>query len=141
MSISITKRNYLWQTALLTILVGGVGGFVYFNIFPHHYFGGYPIIPIFFFLFGVFTISMTEMCRKHSPNRMLQVYLLMKVMRMLLSIIVMAAYCVVVREEALAFLVSFIINYLIYLIYDSWFFFTFEMNQKLKKKKRNETNA
>ena len=41
------------------------------------------------------------------------------------------------------FLLTFIVNYLIYLIYDSWFFFTFEANRKLKKKKRkaNETIA
>ena len=31
--------------------------------------------------------------------------------------------------------------YLIYLIYDSWFFFTFEANRKLKKKSNNEKIA
>lgn len=76
---------------------------------------------------------MTEMCRKHSPKWMLQIYLLLKVMRMLFAIIVMAIYCVAVREEIRAFLLTFIANYLIYLIYDSWFFFTFEMNRKAKK--------
>ena len=69
---------------------------------------------------------------------MLQIYLLMRVMRMLASIIVMLVYCVAVREEAKEFLLTFIANYLIYLTYDSWFFFTFEMNRKLKKKKRQE---
>ena len=34
----------------------------------------------------------------------------------------------------------FIANYLIYLIYDSWFFFTFEANRKLKKKSNNENH-
>ena len=138
MSISITKRNYLLQSALLTLLIGVCGGGIYFSFFPHHYFGGYPIIPVFFFVFGVFTISMTEMCRKHSPKWMLQIYLLLKVMRMLFAIIVMAIYCVAVRA---AFLLTFIANYLIYLIYDSWFFFTFEMNRKAKKSKKDETKA
>ena len=63
------------------------------------------------------------------------IYLLMRVMRMLASIIVMLVYCVAVREEAKEFLLTFIANYLIYLTYDSWFFFTFEMNRKLKKEK------
>lgn len=84
---------------------------------------------------------MTEMCRKHSPKWMLQIYLLLKVMRMLFAIIVMAIYCVAVREEIRAFLLTFIANYLIYLIYDSWFFFTFEMNRKAKKSKKDETKA
>ena len=138
--MSITKRNYLWQVALLTVLVGGIGGWVYYSVFPHHYFGGYPLIPAFFLVFGVFMINMVESCRYRMPGRMLQIYLLMRVMRMLASIIVMLVYCVAVREEAKEFLLTFIANYLIYLTYDSWFFFTFEMNRKLKKKKRQLRN-
>ena len=75
------------------------------------------------------------------PKHMLQIYLLMRVMRMLVSMIVMVVYCVIVREEAKEFLLTFIANYLIYLIYDSWFYFTFEAGRKLKKKKENETIA
>ena len=136
--VSITKRNYLWQITLLTVLIGGIGGWAYYSVFPHHYFGGYPLIPIFFLTFGVFMINMVESCRHRMPGRMLQIYLLMRVMRMLASIIVMLVYCVAVREEAKEFLLTFIVNYLIYLTYDSWFFFTFEANRKLKKKKRKE---
>lgn len=139
--MTITKRNYLLQTAILTLLVGGVGGWVYYSINPHHYFGGYPLIPLFFFIFGAFMISMVESCRRRMPGRMLQIYLLMRVMRMLVSMIVMLTYGVAVRQEAKLFLLTFIANYLIYLIYDSWFFFTFEANRKLKKKKENETIA
>lgn len=73
------------------------------------------------------------------PKHMLQIYLLMRVMRMLISMIVMVVYCVAVREEAKEFLLTFIANYLIYLIYDSWFYFTFEAGRKFKKKKENET--
>ena len=104
-------------------------------------FGGYPLIPAFFLVFGVFMINMVESCRYRMPGRMLQIYLLMRVMRMLASIIVMLVYCVAVREEAKEFLLTFIANYLIYLTYDSWFFFTFEMNRKLKKKKRQENET
>lgn len=139
MGISITKKYYLWQITLLTLFLGGVVGYVYFHYFPHHYFGGYPLIPLFFWVFGIFEINMFEICRKHSPQRLLQIYMLLRVMRMLLSIILMAVYCVAVHEEAKAFLLTFIVNYLFYLIYDSWFFFTYEKNRKLKKK--NEKSA
>lgn len=139
--MTITKRNYLFQTTLLTILVGGIGGWAYYSVNPHHYFSGYPLIPLFFYVFGVFMINMTETCRHRMPGRMLQIYLLMRVMRMLASIIVMLIYCVIVRQESRGFLLTFIVNYLIYLIYDSWFFFTFEANRKMKKKKENETIA
>lgn len=139
--MSVTKRNYLLHTALLTLLVGGAGGWIYFSCFPHHYFDGYPLIPVFYFIFGVFMINMIENCRHRMPRRILQMYLLIRVMRILVSMIVMVLYCVAVREEAKEFLLTFIANYLIYLIYDSWFFVTFEQNRKLKKKKQNETIA
>ena len=71
--MTITKRNYLLHTALLTVLIGIVGGWAYFSINPHHYFGGYPLIPLFFFVFGVFMINMTESCRHRMPGRMLQI--------------------------------------------------------------------
>ena len=130
--MTITKRNYLLHTALLTVLIGIVGGWAYFSINPHHYFGGYPLIPLFFFVFGVFMINMTESCRHRMPGRMLQIYLLMRVMRMLVSMIVMLVYCVAVREEARAFLLVIVANHLIVLIYASCFLNT-------KKKKSNMT--
>lgn len=130
--MSITRKYYLIQTFLLTLLVGGAGGAVYYCLFPHHYFGGYPIIPVFFWVGGVFTIRMVEACCLRSPRHLLHIYLLIRVLRMLLSVIVMAVYCVAVRTEARAFVMTFIANYFIYLIHDSWFFFTFEMNRKKK---------
>lgn len=143
MGISITKWNYLWQSALLTLLMSGAGAVAFWHLFPQHYFGGYPLIPLFFFVVGLFSINMTEMCRRSAPQRLLQIHLLVRVIRMLFSVIVMALYCVVVGKDMKAFLLAFIVNYLIYLTYDSWFFFAFEVNrnQKKIKNKNNETNA
>lgn len=134
--MSKTKRNYLIQTAILTILLGGVGGWIYFKTNPHHYFDGYPLIPSFFFLFGWLMINIVEWSRRKMPGKLLQTYLLLRVMRMLASFILMVLYCVIVREEAQAFLLTFIANYLIYLTYDSWFFFTFEVNKKSQKENK-----
>lgn len=131
--MSITKRNYLLQITLLTFLVGVIGGWGYYSAFPHHYFNGYPLIPVFYFVFGVFIINMVEMGRRKMPKHLLQLYLLIRVVRMIVSILVMLLYCIVVREEAKCFLLTFIANYIIYLIYDSWFFFSYEMNRKQRK--------
>ena len=57
---------------------------------------------------------------------------------MILSIILVLIYCLAVREEAKAFLLTFISFYLLYLIYETWFFFSFEVNLKRKKKNKNK---
>ena len=143
MSISRTKRKYLLYLTLLTLMLGGVGGFTYFSLIPEHYFGGYPLIPVYFYLFGVFNIYMFDACRKYAPDKMLLLYLAMKVLKMILSIIVLVVYCIVVHEEARAFLLTFIANYLLYLMFETSFFARYELNKKrLKKNKiKDETVA
>ena len=132
MSISLTKRNFLYQITLLTLIAGWVGAGILHYLLPGHYFGGYPFIPVYFFLFGLFEIS---------PQKMLLLYMAMKVMKMLLSVILLVVYCFAVREEAKLFLLTFILYYIVYLIYETWFFFTYEVGKKQKKEKKNETNA
>ena len=129
MSISLTKRNFLYQITLLTLIAGWVGAGILHYLLPGHYFGGYPFIPVYFFLFGFFEISMFDACRKHAPQKML------------LSVILLVVYCFAVREEAKLFLLTFILYYIVYLIYETWFFFTYEVGKKQKKEKKNETNA
>ena len=141
MSISLTKRNFLYQITLLTLIAGWVGAGILHYLLPGHYFGGYPFIPVYFFLFGLFEISMFDACRKHAPQKMLLLYMAMKVMKMLLSVILLVVYCFAVREEAKLFLLTFILYYIVYLIYETWFFFTYEVGKKQKKEKKNETNA
>ena len=68
MSISLTKRNFLYQITLLTLIAGWVGAGILHYLLPGHYFGGYPFIPVYFFLFGLFEISMFDACRKHAPQ-------------------------------------------------------------------------
>lgn len=141
MSISKTKRNFLLFLTIFTILIDGVGGVVYYDFFPEHYFGGYPLISVYFYLFGVFNIYMFDACRKYAPKKILLLHLAMKIMKMLFSIMFLAIYCVVVREEARAFLLTFVANYLMFLIFETWFFSTFELNRIRKNKNKNETVA
>ena len=142
-NITKTKRNFIGLHTLFAIISAGLGAVILHIALPGHYFGGYPFIPVYFYLFGLFSIYMFDACRLHAPQKMLLLYLAIKMVKMILSIILVLIYCIAVREEAKAFLLTFISFYLIYLIFETWFFFSFEMNQKRKKqnKKKNETVA
>ena len=142
-NISKTKRNFIALNTLFAILSGAAGAVILHIALPGHYFGGYPFIPIYFYFFGLFSIYAFDACRRHAPQRMLLLYLATKMIKMILSLILLLIYCLAVREEAKAFLLTFISFYLLYLIYETWFFFSFEVNLKRKKKnkKKNETVA
>ena len=126
-NISKTKRNFIWWHTLFAVIRGALGA----------------VIPIYFYFFGLFSIYAFDACRRHAPQRMLLLYLATKMIKMILSLILVLIYCLAVREEARAFLLTFILFYLIYLVFETWFFFSFELNQKRKKKnkKKNETVA
>ena len=142
-NISKTKRNFIWWHTLFAVISGALGAVILHFALPGHYFGGYPFIPVYFYIFGLFSIYMFDACRLHAPQKMLLLYLAIKMVKMILSIILVLIYCIAVREEAKAFLLTFISFYLIYLIFETWFFFSFDVNHKRKKqnKKKNETVA
>ncbi|MEG1562840.1 MAG: hypothetical protein RR365_03810 [Bacteroides sp.] len=132
--MSITKRNFLAILTLFTVVLGGVGALMLHYLTPGHYFGGYPLIPVYFYLYGVFYIYMFDACRYHAPKKMVMLFMGTKVLKMLTSVFLLIIYCVAVPDSAVAFLLTFVAFYLGYLIYESWFFFVYEWNKKLKKK-------
>ena len=140
-NISKTKRNFIGLNTLFAILSGAAGALILHIALPGHYFGGYPFIPVYFYIFGLFSIYMFDACRRHAPQKMLLLYLAMKMMKMILSLILLLIYCLAVREEARAFLLTFISFYLLYLIYETWFFFSFEVNLKRTKKYKNTNES
>ena len=60
MNISKTKRNFIGLNTLFAILSAGVGAVILHVALPGHYFGGYPFIPTYFYLFGLFSIYMFD---------------------------------------------------------------------------------
>ena len=143
MNISKTKRRFICWHTLFAAISAALGVVILHAALPGHYFGGYPFIPVYFYFFGLFSLYMSEACRRRAPRKQLLLYLAIKMAKMVLSVILTLIYCLTVREEVKAFLLTFISFYLIYLIFETWFFFSFELNQKRKKKnkKKNETVA
>ena len=119
------KRVYLWQLSLLTVLMGGVVGQVFALVWPEHFFAGYPLISVYFYGLGIacFCFVEKQYRRLADKRRIVMSHLLVHVVRLLVSIVVMLVACVLLsKENAVIFLVAFILNYIVYLIYDSCFF-------------------
>ncbi len=138
MGITLTKKRFIWWTTVFA-LVTGLGGYGMIRAFlPQHYFSWYPAIPVYFYLFEGYYIYSFDVCRKHSPNRILSVYMGMKVVKMLLSMLIILFYILFVKVQKESFVLTFFIFYLLTLLNESIFFYLFEMNQKKKKEKGNE---
>lgn len=130
MSISLTKKLFITWYTLLMLVAGWTIGPAIATCFPEHYFEWYPFIPVFFYIFGWFTISMFEACRQYAPQKMQLVYLSTKGIKMFFSLIILLIYAVKVEEKKVEFFLTFFAFYIISLVFESWFFFAMSGNIK-----------
>ncbi|GAB6011556.1 hypothetical protein [Viscerimonas tarda] len=133
----------LFKTRLLIFLIAfgliagaGVGLLLYY-VFPQFYPGlGVVNTAVFFLvieicLFG-FVASKSE---KVSSKKMVNIYMLAKVVKMLLSLIFVAVYVFAVKENVRNFILVFVIFYAQYLFIETLLFSKLERH--LKEKNEN----
>lgn len=134
MNLSKTKRNFIGLLTLLTLISAGAGAVILRGALPEYYFEGYPFIPIYFYILGLLSMYIVDAYKRFTPQKVLLLYMAMKVMKMILSLVLILIYCLIVDEQIKAFLLTFVSFYLVYLIVETWFFFA--MNWKRKKEKQ-----
>ena len=49
-NISKTKRNFIFLHTLFAVISAALGAVILHFALPGHYFGGYPFIPVYFYL-------------------------------------------------------------------------------------------
>lgn len=75
-----------------------------------------PAIPAFFFAFGVAALKLVYARKQPSIAALMGV----KMVKILLSLMLILAYVFLVKTNAVAFLVSYLIYFLAYLIFETW---------------------
>ena len=133
-----SRRTYLVQTAFLTLVMGGVLAWLFATGLPDRYFTGYPLVAVYFYVVGIITTGMTERGNRASsrrPQRQVQAFMAVHVVRLLVSVIVMVVCCLLMSKEgAIAFLCAFMLNYIVYMVYDSCYFARQAKRQVSEKK-------
>lgn len=140
MALTVTRKKYVLGILVLTFLVEGFGAAVFFYCCPQHYFDGYPLIPFFFLIFEYLFSGIFDTVRSRYPKQLMNLYMGKKVLKMLLSGIIILSYGLLVRHEAVAFALTFVVNYLIFLAYESLFLMNYELAKKKQKKERRSQN-
>ena len=80
------RKRFLLAHTFFSLMVGVGGAALFHAFFPQWYFSAYPLIPVFFYLFGCFYIFMFEFVYRRMPDKMIIVYLIAKFLKMMLSI-------------------------------------------------------
>ena len=83
----------------------------------------YMWIPAYYYVMGallMFAVARGSR-QKGGAKRMLQLYLLARMGKLFVSVIAIMCFCLAVHMEV-PVVIAFIVNYFVYLMYDSWFF-------------------
>ena len=121
--MNVEIRKYLVGTALLTLLTGGIGMWVFHAVRPSLFLSDYIWMPVYFFIVGALLMAgVTAGSRTGNMKRLLQAYLLARMVKLFVSVIAVVVFCLAVQTEVTVVVAAFVINYFVYLMYDSWFF-------------------
>lgn len=133
--MNVEIRKYLIGTGLLTLLTGGIGMWIFHTIRPSLFLSDYIWMPVYFFVFGALLMAgVTSRGRVDNMKRLVQAYLLARIAKLFVSVLAIVIFCLAVRTEVTV-VAAFVINYLIYLMYDSWFFSRLGKSRKKETKK------
>ena len=129
------KIKYMISLIILTLITAGVGSWMLNSFFPDHYFSWYPVIPVYFFLFSVLILILYTIFRKYE-EKVVALYIGTRMMKLFISIILLILYAVLVKLQIKDVLIVFSINYIIYMLFESYFFFFLERSMVAKNKNR-----
>ncbi|HOI26370.1 MAG: hypothetical protein M0P12_12790 [Paludibacteraceae bacterium] len=125
------KKSILWLTAIISVT--GIAGYVIFRMFLHeYYFSAYPHIMTYYWILGVLTIVSIVNATKKSGQKYFNTFMIMKTVKLLSLIIVCGLYLLLIKEQAISFLITFVLFYIIYTIFEA------QVSIKLNKKTKDE---
>lgn len=122
MSLLAVKRKFIISLTILMVVLSWGGALVFHTLLPRYYFAWYPSIPI-FFIFSAFLHIYVRVLLSGKSAKMVAVYLVAKVTKMMLSILIMSVYAVAVAHQVLSFIGTYMVFYIIFLIFETRFFF------------------
>lgn len=122
MFLLAVKRKFIISLTILMVVLSWGGALVFHTLLPRYYFAWYPSIPI-FFIFSASLHIYVRMLLSGKSAKMVAVYLVAKVTKMMLSILIMSVYAVAVAHQVLSFIGTYMVFYIIFLIFETRFFF------------------
>jgi Ca2+/Na+ antiporter len=95
------------------------------------------VLPLFFYVTGLAFIFIMMKMPKDNPKEMVNNYMLLRVVKVFIGVIILTFYWFLDREQIRSFAIIFIIFYLIYLGIETYIYSKIEMFLKKEQKKKN----
>ena len=106
------------KTLLFGIFIGIISFFIFRYLVPEHYFKAFPFILLLFVLYSLFSKTFLGESEGDRPQKFLQRFMFVITAKLFLLLMVVVFYVLVIREKAVAFLISLLIIYFVFLVFD-----------------------
>ncbi|MFA7492040.1 MAG: hypothetical protein WCZ43_00765 [Proteiniphilum sp.] len=119
------------------VLITGFGmWFILDKYFPETMIDYYYIVPLFFYLMGLIFISQFRRTPINNPQKMVNLYMLMRMIKIFLSVMLILIYWFLDKPHIRNFTIIFVIFYLINLIWETYIYMRMELYFKYKDKQQ-----
>jgi len=115
---------------LVMVVLGWAGWGVLKGLYPAETYTWFPYIPAMFLLFGVATIMTLVKNYKMEPKKLVNVYLMLKLAKLVMAIIYLLAFYFIVRKDIRIFGFVFAAYYVIYIGLETYIFYSIEKQIK-----------
>jgi hypothetical protein len=94
--------------------VGLLSGLIYYFFIPQYYFSFYPAIIAFYWIGGVTLNAILALSHDTKPYRMLNIYMMGRMIKFLLTIIFLLVYVLCATENRTPFAIALMANFFLY---------------------------
>lgn len=137
--MELVNIKFYKSVGLFTAAICIVSAFVYGYIAPEVYTPSFPVMFIYFFLFSIVGFKVYSKAMKTAPAKAANYYIMVRMAKMLITLLGAFIYCFINRSEVLVFLITLAVLYLLYLVFETWFYYAVNLTGN-KKTKNDETN-
>ncbi|MFR9166578.1 MAG: hypothetical protein ACLVKO_10330 [Dysgonomonas sp.] len=128
------KVKLIFALIAFGLIAGGVVGALLYYVFPQYYPNWYFGI-IFFFIIteSIMMYYVASQIKNVSSKKMVNVYMMAKVVKIILALIFVTVYALAVKENLKNFVLIFLVFYVLYLFVETFLFSRIEKHFKEKK--------
>ena len=94
----------------------------------------YPFIPLVFYFSGIVLVQTLYRLDKTNPRKLVNVYMLLKLLKMVIAGIMALIYLLVLHTPLKPFIIVFAAFYMLYLLFETFVFYSFEKQLKKVRK-------
>lgn len=130
--MEILIKRFALTFTIFTLFLALVSLLLYEEAFPQYYLKVYPFVLLYFYLLGFLGMFLYGWSMKHTPKKTSFHYLALRILKMIVSVLLAFVYCMIDRENVVVFVLTFAIAYLLYMVFETWFYYT--LGTKLETK-------